>query len=176
MKAVIVYESLWGHTAAVARAIGEGMGKGAVVVSTTDATADVLRDADLVVAGAPVHMMRLPSPKSREKARERGARPGAKAADLRHAPMAEWLRKLSKARGGCAAFDTRIAAQKGGCSAAKIASRLKKAGYRPAARPERFYVERVEDAPGPNVRFADGELDRARAWGRALAEQASRAR
>jgi flavodoxin len=29
MKAVVVYESLWGNTAAIARAIAEGIGPGA---------------------------------------------------------------------------------------------------------------------------------------------------
>ena len=28
MKAVVVYESLWGNTAAIARAIAEGIGEG----------------------------------------------------------------------------------------------------------------------------------------------------
>jgi flavodoxin len=32
MKAVVVYESLWGNTAAVARAIAEGMGLGGQTV------------------------------------------------------------------------------------------------------------------------------------------------
>src|SRR4029079_12934400 len=38
MDAVIVYESLWGNTAAVARAIAEGFGPGARVLTTDHAT------------------------------------------------------------------------------------------------------------------------------------------
>ena len=173
MKAIVVVESLWGNTLAVGRAIAEGIGEGAVAVTTSEAIPDLLDGADLVVAGAPVHIMRLPSSKTREKARLRGERPGATKPDLSQVPMAEWGRGLAHATALGAAFDTRIGTQKGGCSAAKISGRLKKAGYRPALSPERFFVERVGDDPGSGVRLADGELDRARAWGKALAEAVS---
>ena len=39
MKAVVVYESLWGNTAAVARAIAAGIGPDARALSTSEATA-----------------------------------------------------------------------------------------------------------------------------------------
>ena len=39
MKAIVVYESHWGNTAAVARAIAEGIGPDAHVLSTDEATA-----------------------------------------------------------------------------------------------------------------------------------------
>ena len=39
MKAIVVYESYWGNTASVARAIAEGIGAGAQALTTTDATA-----------------------------------------------------------------------------------------------------------------------------------------
>ncbi|MGE5590528.1 MAG: hypothetical protein ACM3ZA_07915 [Bacillota bacterium] len=38
MKAVVVYESHWGNTAAVARAIAAGMGPGAQALSTAEAS------------------------------------------------------------------------------------------------------------------------------------------
>ena len=38
MKAVVVYESHWGNTAAVARAVAEGLGHGARALTTDEAT------------------------------------------------------------------------------------------------------------------------------------------
>jgi len=42
MKTVVVYESLWGNTAAIARAIAEGIGQGALALSTAEARAQPL--------------------------------------------------------------------------------------------------------------------------------------
>jgi flavodoxin len=61
MKAVVVYESLWGNTAAVAGAIAEGLGEGAVALSTGAADAAALEGADLIVAGAPILGFNLPT-------------------------------------------------------------------------------------------------------------------
>ena len=61
MKAVVVYESLWGNTAAIARAIAEGIGPDAAALSTDEATGDALAGADLVVAGAPLLGFNLPT-------------------------------------------------------------------------------------------------------------------
>ena len=60
MRAIVVYESHWGNTAAVARAIAEGIGAEARVLSTAEATAAVLAEAELIVAGAPLIGFRLP--------------------------------------------------------------------------------------------------------------------
>jgi len=50
LNAVVVYESLWGNTAAVAREIAEGLGPGARALSTAEATGEAMRGVDLVVA------------------------------------------------------------------------------------------------------------------------------
>jgi flavodoxin len=55
MKAIIVYESLWGNTAAVAHAIAGGIGPSARAMSTAEATPEVIAGADLLIAGAPVN-------------------------------------------------------------------------------------------------------------------------
>ncbi|MBE2235763.1 MAG: hypothetical protein IAE85_19885 [Anaerolinea sp.] len=52
MKAIVVFESHWGNTAAVARAIAEGIGPEARALSTTEATGAALAGVDLIVAGA----------------------------------------------------------------------------------------------------------------------------
>jgi flavodoxin len=59
MKAIVVYESHWGNTAAIARTICEGIGPGATALPTDKASSAVLAGADLVVAGAPVLGFRL---------------------------------------------------------------------------------------------------------------------
>ena len=86
MKAVVVYESLWGNTAAVARAIAEGLGPGARALTTAEADEAALAGVDLIVAGAPVLGFKLSSEKMRAGVR---ANPGKAPAppDLSHPPL-----------------------------------------------------------------------------------------
>ena len=69
MKALVVYESLWGNTAAVARAIAAGLGPEAQALSTAEATKDIVAGADLIVAGSPLFAFQLPTDKIRETIR-----------------------------------------------------------------------------------------------------------
>lgn len=87
MKAVVVYESLWGNTAATARAIARSLGPEARALSTAEATAEALAGADLIVAGAPVHSMSLPNDKSREWAPTGNLGPEEAPPDLSHPKM-----------------------------------------------------------------------------------------
>jgi len=160
MKSVVVYESLWGNTAAVARAIAEGLGPEARALSTAEATGEALAGAGLIVAGAPVHAFGLPTDDTR---RNTAAKPGkAPAPDLSHPPMRSWLAALPSGQARCAAFDTRFKWTPGG-AAAGILRRLERAGYRPVAKGQRFLIQ---GSQGP---MRDGELERARAWGAELA-------
>jgi len=162
MKAVVVYESLWGNTAAIARAIAEGIGPEARALSTAEATGTAIADADLIVAGAPVLGFSLPSEKMRENIR---ANPGKAPAppDLSHPLMRSWLDALPAGHGRSAAFETRIWWSPGGATSA-IARGLERAGYRTVAKRQRFIVT---GAYGP---LRDGELERARLWGTDLAK------
>ena len=162
MKAVVVYESLWGNTAAIARAIAEGIGPEVRALSTTEATGTAIADADLIVAGAPVLGFSLPSEKMRENIR---TNPGKAPAppDLSHPSMRSWLDALPAGHGRSAAFETRIWWSPGGATAA-IVRALERAGYRPVAKAHRFIVK---GAYGP---LRDGELERARQWGAELAQ------
>ena len=74
MKAVVVYESLWGNTAAVARAIAEGIGPEARALSTAEATGEAMTGVDLIVAGAPVLGFKLPTEKMRQGERAQSRR------------------------------------------------------------------------------------------------------
>jgi hypothetical protein len=159
MKAVVVYESLWGNTAAIARAIAEGIGPDACALSTSDATGDAVSGADLLVAGAPVLAFRLPTDTMRESTR---SDPKAPPPDLSSPSMRSWLATLPIGHGRSAAFETRFRWSPGGATGA-IAKALEGAGYAAVAGPGRFIVS------GKYGPLRDGEVERARAWGAELA-------
>ncbi|MBN1314858.1 MAG: flavodoxin domain-containing protein, partial [Anaerolineales bacterium] len=99
MKAIVIFESLYGNTVAIARAIAEGLGNGAQALSTADVSIEEIEGADLIVAGAPVHSLSLPTEKSREWARTGNMGPGGAAPDLSHPTMRSWLEKLPGGKG-----------------------------------------------------------------------------
>jgi hypothetical protein len=167
MKAVVVYESLWGNTAAVARAIAEGIGPQATALSTAEATAEAVAGADVIVAGSPVLGFTLPTEKMRDGVR---ANPGKAPSppDLSHPSMRSWLEALPVGHGHGAAFDTQVRGPFGS-AAPKIAEALEKAGYRSLAKPAGFVVA---GRFGP---LRDGEVERARKWGAELARTAGSA-
>jgi hypothetical protein len=160
MKAVVVYESHWGNTATIARAIAEGIGPDARAMNTDEAVRAAIADADLIVAGAPVIAFQLPS----EGMRKQIAADADKAPtppDVSHPLLRSWLDALPEGHGRAAAFETRIWWSPRGATGT-IEGKLKRAGYRPVAKAERFIVA---GAYGP---LRDGELERARQWGAAL--------
>ena len=61
MKVVVVYESHWGNTAAVAKAIAEGMDRRRRCSRRARRSPAAIADADLIIAGAPVMAFSLPS-------------------------------------------------------------------------------------------------------------------
>jgi len=161
MNAVVVYESHWGNTGAIAKAIAEGLGPEARALTTDGASGAAMDDADLIVAGAPVIAFSLASDKMRANIAN-GPRKGPRPADLSHPSMRSWLDHLPRGRGRSAAFETRIWWTPRGATGA-IERRLIGAGYSPIARPGRFVVRGTY---GP---LRDGELERARQWGAELA-------
>lgn len=170
MKAVVVYESLWGNTAAVARAIAEGIGPDARAMSTTEATSEAIAGADLIVAGAPVHSMSIPTEQTREWARTGSLGPNGDPPDLSHPMMRAWLSELPKGQGFSAAFDTRVRAWYGRGAASRIDKALKDAGYRPIGRPRGFFVTGDPIKPTTDGTLREGEEEQARLWGAELAK------
>jgi hypothetical protein len=163
MQAVVVYESFWGNTAAIARAIAEGIGPGATAMTTDEASPAVVSSADLVVAGAPVLGFRLPTDQVRENLlREYGA---PTPADTSHRSMRSWLEALPAGRAPSAAFETRFRFSPGG-SIGTISHEMERAGYHPIAKGKKFLVT------GKYGPLKDGELERARQWGAELASAA----
>jgi hypothetical protein len=164
MKAIVVYESHWGNTAAVARAIAEGIGPDARALSTAEVNSEAVAGADLIVAGAPLLGFSLPT---ESMLKGMATNPGRDPTppDLSHPSMRAWLATLPKGTARVAAFETRIWWSPG--SAAKtILKMLETLGYCPAAKPQRFVVQ---DKYGP---LRSGELERAKAWGGELAQGA----
>ena len=161
MKAVVVYESLWGNTAAIAQAIAQGIGPEARALSTGQASAEAMEGVELIVAGAPLLAFRLPTDTMR-KSIGKDPKHAETPPDLSSPPMRSWLATLPKGRGRSAAFETRFKWSPGSATRA-IATGLQRAGYRPIAKDERFIVKGTY---GP---LADGEVERAKAWGAELA-------
>jgi flavodoxin-like protein len=166
MKALVVYESMYGNTRHVAQAIAEGLrvSVDAHVVPIGDAAASFdVEDPQLLIVGAPTHAWGL----SRRRTRESAANEIARRSDRRVSTLTvatgvrEWLRA---AKGhGCrsAAFDTRLDRPRlfTGSAVSAIQRGLLVAGFTLFSEPRSF---RVKGTIGP---LAIGELDRARAWG-----------
>ena len=161
MKAVVIYESHWGNTAAVARAIADGIGPDAVALTTDAADSAALAGADLIVAGAPVLGFALASHSMRENLvrTETGA---PKPPDISHPSMRSWLDALPPGHALFAAFETRIWWSPRGATG-DIERGLARAGNARVAKAEKFVVT---DKYGP---LRDGELERAQRWGVGLA-------
>jgi glutathione S-transferase len=166
MDAIVVYESVFGNTRAIAEAVAEGLGS--VAVLPVHEAAEHRGTVDLLVVGGPTHMHGLPTTRSRrlaaEGVHEDGAghvEPGA----TEEPGLRSWLRDLPpNAAQRVAAFDTRLDKSPWltGVAARGIAHRLRRHGLEVVGT-ESFLVE---DSDGPLV---EGELDRARAWGAELA-------
>lgn len=168
MKAIVVYESLYGNTHEVAEAVAEGLRHGAdvEVVPVADASADRLAAGELLVVGGPTHVHGMSSRLSRKGAADDAKKKGHEPPDVEGPALREWFDGLPEADGSpAAAFDTRIDKPRlvTGSAAKGIAKRLRRHGYTLVGE-ESFLVA---DSEGPLV---PGELDRARAWGRSLAE------
>jgi hypothetical protein len=94
----------------------------------------------------------------------RGAIDAPRPPDLRNPSLRSWLEAVPAGHGFMAAFETRLHWSPGG-STGTIERILGRAGYRRVTRSARFFVTGTY---GP---LKDGELERARAWGREIAER-----
>jgi hypothetical protein len=164
VKVVVVYESFWGNTAAIARAVAEGFGPEACALSTAEAVPPALAGADLIVAGSPVLGFALPSEGMRANMATTFGAP--RPADLSGPSMRSWLEELAPGHGRCATFETAFRWSPGGATSA-LGRGLEHAGYRPIVKGRRFVVA------GKFGPLRDGELDRACQWGAELARAAA---
>jgi hypothetical protein len=170
-QALVVYESIFGNTRAIAEAIGRGLGDRYEVrvleVSQAPAAPDGI---DLIVVGGPIHAWGMTRESTRHDARKQalahGVQPPSTGIGVR-----EWLAHLPMRSDemAAAAFDTAVKMRwfPVGSAGKGEAARLREHGYRVLVPPEHFFVA---DTDGPLV---DGEVDRAAQWAAALAAGAA---
>jgi len=171
MKALIVYESMFGNTRAIAEAAAAGLrgaGCEADVVQVAQADAKIPSDVDLLLVGAPTHVHGLSRAATRRQA-GKAARAEGGTLDLEpHAEergVREWLGALEAGNGArYAAFDTRLSGPPlfTGRASGRIDGMLRAHGYPRVWAPISFLVDKQN-------RLVPGELERAQEWGKQLA-------
>jgi hypothetical protein len=170
IRALVVYESMFGGTHRLAEAIAEGM-RTRVDVSLVGVGEGASRvESDLLIVGAPTHAGGLSSPDTRDEAVEWSADPerhlvldrGARGIGIR-----EWLDDLQKPIPFFAAFDTRANAARimTGSAATHIDRKLRKLGGIALVDSTSFLVHEND--------VLDGEFARAVQWGARLAAAAA---
>jgi hypothetical protein len=174
MRALVVYESMFGNTRTVALAIAEGIATNMPVDAVEVGAAPTVLppDVGLLVVGGPTHAHGMTTSTSRGNAAARtGDRLVSSGTGLR-----EYLASMRADPGViAAAFDTRI---KGpmlftGSAATSATKQLQKVRFKRVEPPRSFVLE---GATGPLVdRMPKAELDAARTWGAELAARATAA-
>ena len=167
----MVFQSLWGNTAAIAHAIGAGIGDDAVVGGTETIDPAVAAECDLLVIGAPVHAMTLPTAATMASVAKRPVHVGDLEPDVNQPPLREWIDRLPM--GGPAAFvafDTRVAGFVGRGGTTTIERLMGARGYRMLSKSEGFQVVNRRTVNEAASMLRPGEIERARAWGARLAQ------
>lgn len=148
MKALIVYDSVYGNTEQVARAIAAALAPfyEIKILRAGEANPPELESVNLLVVGSPTQ----------------GGRPTP--------AVQEFLNKVSETAimgKNVAAFDTRFSTRWVGIfgyAAGRIADNLKGRGAKLIAAPEGFFVK------GNKGPLKEGELERAAAWAKEIAK------
>jgi hypothetical protein len=175
MRALVVYESMYGNTHAIADHIGEGLRSrfDVTVLPVAAVSAEQVRAADLLVVGGPTHAHGLSTEATRRAAAEAAGKDGlSRDPSATGSGLRDWLAGIpAGSAGGAAVFDTRLRAPAvfTGAASRGTGRRLGRAGYELVAPPESFFVDRRN-------RLLDGEAERASAWGSAVAESFTAAR
>ena len=164
MKSVVVYESVYGNTAAIAEAVASGLRPADVDVW---AVGDEPTVADLLVVGAPTHAHGLPTTMSRKAIVAAVEEAESKGTPLDYNPTSGMRisRPASQGQSREGGFvDTRfdMARLLTGSAAMTMARKLRHLGYEIVVEPESFFVD---DTEGP---LKEGELKRAAQWGAGL--------
>jgi flavodoxin I len=146
MKTLVLYDSVYGNTEIIARAIGDAIPGEVQVLRVGQVNAGDWETVDLLIIGSPTHGA-LPTEAVQNLIERIGppAREGVKAAT----------------------FDTRLTwgflERWGGFAAPKMADTLKEKGWMLAGAPGGFFVRGLKKGP-----LKRGEVDRAAAWAKGL--------
>ena len=148
MKALIVYDSVYGNTEKIARAIAGAIAPSAEVkvLRAGEVSASELASLDLLIVGSPTQ----------------GGKPTRAIQDFLNKLLESAIKGIN-----VAAFDTRFSTKLVaifGYGAGKIADSLKKKGGNLILPPEPFFVKSRE---GP---LKEGELERAAVWAKRILE------
>jgi flavodoxin I len=148
MKALIVYDSVYGNTEKIAKAMAEAIAPlgEAKVLRVGEANPSELESFDLLIMGSPTH----------------AGRPTSAVQDFLNKVTQQSLRGIK-----AAAFDTRVTSKFAkifGNAAGRIGGHITKKGGVLIASPENFFVTGRE---GP---LKEGELERAAAWAKGILE------
>ncbi|WP_416952551.1 flavodoxin family protein [Nocardioides sp. T5] len=169
MTALVVHESHWGNTRQVAQAIADGLadshGGPVQVVDVAAAPSPLPDGVDLVVLGGPTHAFSMSRPATRRDAHDRGAEPGHEApASASGWPPCPPVTPRAPSRPS-----TRVPSRCAGCPGRRPA---RPGGSCRATASARWWRPSPSTSPTPPVRSSTASLERARAWGRALASRA----
>jgi Flavodoxin domain len=169
MRALVIYESMYGNTHQIAQAIGEGLDllDGVQVLSVADVDRSMLENADLIVVGGPTHAHGMSRESTRKAALDAAGKPGK---GLHVDPAAagvglrDWAESIGALHGKAAAFDTRTNGPGvfTGHASKGIAKMLREHGLDLIAQPESFLVDK-------DNHLLVGERGRALVWGENLA-------
>jgi hypothetical protein len=166
MRAMVLFESMFGDTQAIADAVARGLSTNLEVetVEVGSAPQHLPDDVHVLIVGGPTHAFGLSRPATREDATRQADGAGVISA---HGGLREWLADATiRPDVLAAAFDTRVNKPRMPGSAAHAAQRrLHRLGCTVLAPAESFYVTGTK---GPLV---DGEIERAEQWGQQLSER-----
>jgi hypothetical protein len=164
MRALVVYESMFGNTKMIAEEVARGLtGHMPVeIVEVGSAARELPGDVTLLVVGGPTHAFGM----TRESTRKSALQQADEGLISRGEGLREWLAALRVTTPiAAAAFDTRIRVAYLPGSAAKGAYRaLRRHRLRLVDRPMNFFVTGTK---GP---LEENELRRAHEWGESLAK------
>lgn len=165
MKALVLYESMYGNTRRVAEAIAHGLDDTmpALAVPVSEVTEEQVAKCDLLVVGGPTHVHGMSRPSTRRSAA--GVASATAEVDFGaqvNVGIREWLSAAHPAvpAQSAVAFDTRNHGPVliTGRASKGITEGLRRAGFRLLAKSESFEV-----GPGPSL--VPEELERATRWG-----------
>jgi len=146
MKVIVVYDTVYGNTEKIAKAIGGAIAGETKVVRANEVNSEELKTIDLLIVGSPTHGGR-PTPATQEFLDR------ISEADLKNIKVA--------------AFDTRFSTKWVGIfgyAAGKIADSLKTKGGALILSPEGFFVK------GKKGPLKEGELERAASWAKGISK------